>query len=156
MQVSYRNSYGKVLENGWVQLTFLCIRDRSLLTREGGRESVQMCEENKAVASLTGPSGQEFHFPHFFPQISIIFLNFSSNFTNFLPHFGSPGGRVAHPGKPWLSHWKKKYLNPCYHEVNSHTLLLENTRPHNPPSWQRIQVFTCFINNSNSYTMHRS
>ena len=38
----------------------------------------------------------------FFPQISI---NFSSNFTYFLPHFGPPGGRVAHPGRPWLRHW---------------------------------------------------
>ena len=37
----------------------------------------------------------------FFPQISI---NFSSNFTYFLPHFGPPGGRVAHPGRPWLRH----------------------------------------------------
>ena len=27
----------------------------------------------------------------FFPQILI---NFSSNFTSFLPHFGPPGGRV--------------------------------------------------------------
>ena len=40
----------------------------------------------------------------FFPQILIIFSYFSSNFSNFLPHFGSPGGRVAHPGRPWLRH----------------------------------------------------
>ena len=57
---------------------------------------------NRAVANLTVLGGQEFHFPHFFPQISI---NFSSNFTYFLPHFGPPGGRVAHPGRPWLRHW---------------------------------------------------
>ena len=38
----------------------------------------------------------------FFPQISI---NFSSNFSYFLPHFGPPGGQVAHPGRPWLRHW---------------------------------------------------
>ena len=31
----------------------------------------------------------------FFPQISINFSHFSSNFAYFLPHFGSPGGRVA-------------------------------------------------------------
>ena len=30
----------------------------------------------------------------FFPQISIIFPYFSSNFTHFLPHFGSPGGKA--------------------------------------------------------------
>ena len=41
----------------------------------------------------------------FFPEISINFSYFSSNFTFFLPHFGPPGGRVAHPGRPWLRHW---------------------------------------------------
>ena len=55
----------------------------------------------RAVASLTVPGGQELHFPHFFPQILI---NFSSNFTYFLPHFGPPGVQVAHPGWPWLRH----------------------------------------------------
>ena len=40
----------------------------------------------------------------FFPQISINFFYFSSNFPCFLPHFGPPGGRVAHPGRPWLRH----------------------------------------------------
>ena len=42
----------------------------------------------------------------FFPQISI---NFSSNFTYFLPHFGPPGGRAAHSGRPWLCHCKSFY-----------------------------------------------
>ena len=41
----------------------------------------------------------------FFPQILINFSYFSSNFTYFLPHFGPPGGWVAHPGRPWLRHW---------------------------------------------------
>ena len=59
-----------------------------------------------AVASLTVPGGQEFHFPHFFPEISINFSDFSSNFTYFLPHFGPPHGRVTHPGRPWLHHWR--------------------------------------------------
>ena len=40
----------------------------------------------------------------FFPQILI---NFSSNFSYFLPNFGPPGGRLAHPGRPWLRHWLK-------------------------------------------------
>ena len=40
----------------------------------------------------------------FFPQILINLSYFSSNFTHFLPHFGSPGGRLAHPGRPWLRH----------------------------------------------------
>ena len=41
----------------------------------------------------------------FFPQILINLSYFSSNFTLFLPHFGSPGGRLDHPGRPWLRHW---------------------------------------------------
>ena len=56
----------------------------------------------RAVASLTVLGGQEFQFLHFFPQIWIKFSYFSSNLTYFLPHFGSLGGRVAHPGRPWL------------------------------------------------------
>ena len=59
---------------------------------------------SRAVGSLTVPGGQEFHFPHF-SQILIIFSYFSSNVSHFLPHFGSPGGRLAHPGRPWLRHW---------------------------------------------------
>ena len=41
----------------------------------------------------------------FCPQILIDVSYFSSNFTYFLPHFGPPGGRVAHPGRHWLRHW---------------------------------------------------
>ena len=34
-----------------------------------------------------------------------------SNFTYFLPHkFGFPGGRVAHPERPWLRHWGRGKL----------------------------------------------
>ena len=40
-----------------------------------------------------------------FPQISINFCYFSSNFSHFLPHFGYPGGWVAHSGRPWLRYW---------------------------------------------------
>ena len=36
----------------------------------------------------------------FFPQILKNFSYFSSNVTYFLPHFGPPGGRLAHPGSP--------------------------------------------------------
>ena len=45
----------------------------------------------------------------FFPQILIIFSYFSSNFPHFLPHFGSPGGWLAHPGRPWLRHCLREY-----------------------------------------------
>ena len=48
----------------------------------------------------------------FFPQISINFSYFSSNFSYFLPHFGPPGGRLAHPERPWLRHWCNNYYFP--------------------------------------------
>ena len=67
----------------------------------------------RAVVSLTVPCGQEFYLPHFFHQTLINFSCFSSNFSHFLTHFGLPGGRVAHPGRPWLRHWVgSKGLSP--------------------------------------------
>ena len=42
-----------------------------------------------------------------FPHPSFIFSHLSSIFPLFLPQFGSPGGRLAHPGRPWLRHWLK-------------------------------------------------
>ena len=38
-----------------------------------------------------------------FPQISISFSYFSSNFPHFCPHFGPQGGRVTHSGRSWLT-----------------------------------------------------
>ena len=52
----------------------------------------------RAVASLTVPGGARVPLSSFFPQILIIFSYFSSNFSHFLPHFGSPGGSRP-PGK---------------------------------------------------------
>ena len=52
----------------------------------------------QAVASLSLPGGQ-------FSSFSCIFPHFPSIFLHFLPHFGLPGGRLAHPGRPWLRHW---------------------------------------------------
>ena len=56
-----------------------------------------------------------------------IFLIFSSNFTYFLPHFGPPDGRVAHPGRPWLCHWtfpwwsKENYIHDLLVPNPAHT-----------------------------------
>ena len=55
---------------------------------------------SRAVARLTVPGGQEFHFP----QIVNKFSYFSSNFAYFLLDFGPPGGQLAHLGRPWLRH----------------------------------------------------
>ena len=66
---------------------------------------------SRVVACLTVRGGQEFHFRHFF---SSDFTQFSSsNFLYFLPLFGPPGGRVAHPGRPWLCHCKRPMFVPC-------------------------------------------
>ena len=56
----------------------------------------------RAVASLTVPGGQEFHFLHFFLEFYQFFLKliFFFIFTLLCP----PGGRVAHLGRPWLCH----------------------------------------------------
>ena len=64
---------------------------------------------SRAIASLTILGGQKFHFPHF-PQIWINFSYVSSNFSHFLPHFGSPGGHVAHPGRSWLCYWGQVHI----------------------------------------------
>ena len=59
----------------------------------------------RPVASLTVPGGQGFHFPHFFLKIRSIFLIFPQTLLIFFLIFGPPGGRLAHPGRPWLRHW---------------------------------------------------
>ena len=39
-----------------------------------------------------------------FSQIAMNSSYFPSNFAPVLPHFGPLGGRLAHPGRPWLRH----------------------------------------------------
>ena len=45
-----------------------------------------------------------------FLQILINLTYFSSKFSHFLPHFGPPGGRIAHPGRPWLCYCIQGHL----------------------------------------------
>ena len=98
----------------------------------------------RAVASLIVPGWARVPLSSFFPQILIIYPIFPSNFTHFLPHFGSPGGRLAHPGRPWLRHclgssckigWKcengshlkrklKSDLNQTWFTVNMGTFMI--------------------------------
>ena len=54
----------------------------------------------RCIASLTIPGWQEFHLLHF-PQISLIFSYFSSNFPHFILILAL---RVAHSGRYWLQH----------------------------------------------------
>ena len=57
-----------------------------------------------AVASLSLPGGQDQKYFLNHHLFSCSFSHFSSNFLHFLPHFGLPGGRLAHPGRSWLCH----------------------------------------------------
>ena len=59
-----------------------------------------------AVASLTVPGEQEFHFPRVssnFDQFFIFFLKLYLFSSSFWP------SRIAHPGRPWLHHCPKEY-----------------------------------------------
>ena len=91
---------------------------------------------------LLGGSSQGHSQPHssgwarvplssFFPWISI---NFSLNFTYFLPHFGPPGGRVAHPRRLWLHRWLKPPTHWLYTSAKTHTHYPLST------SWQALVV----------------
>ena len=73
-------------------------------------------------------------FPQYF-LISRSFSHFSSNFLNFLPHFGLPGGRLAHPGRPWLRHWS--YW--CLHSPSTCTLAKATDQHH-----ERVSCAACF------------
>ena len=65
--------------------------------------SQQLCILRRAVASLTVPGGQEFHFPHFSPNFDHFFLFFLKLFP-FSSSFWLSGWGLAHPGRPWLRH----------------------------------------------------
>ena len=68
------------------------------------------------------------------------FSYFSSNFTYFLPHFGPPGGRLAHPGRPWLRHWMG-YASSTYHHT-CRTLNFVEKKVHRFPQ----NVYRCCFN----------
>ena len=54
----------------------------------------------------------------FYLKFQFIFLVFPQTFTYFLPHFGPPGGRVPHPGRPWLRHCCQVSLSIVYIQIN--------------------------------------
>ena len=53
----------------------------------------------------------------FFLKFWSIFLIFPQTLLIFPPHFGSPGGRVARPGRPWLRHCDGLW-HPCMFGLN--------------------------------------
>ena len=79
----------------------------------------------------------------FFPQILIDFSYFSSNFTYFLPHFGSLGGRVAHLERPWLRHCLFSYKIIIYYfielDVGDVLKIVEQFRSNKQDSELRIE-----------------
>ena len=76
-----------------IQLSVIC---------RGVQSQGHTCSQPHSPGWARGPLSS------FFPRMSINFSYFSSNFTYFFPHFGPLGGRVAHPGRPWLRHWAKQ------------------------------------------------
>ena len=57
---------------------------------------------NQGHSQPTILSWQDF----FFPQSNFYhFFLFPQTFLIFFFHFSPPGGRLAHPGRPWLSLW---------------------------------------------------
>ena len=61
--------------------------------------SLGTCLVARAVASLTVPGGQEFHFPHLFPQIAINFSLFFLKLNLFSSSFWLSGWASRPPGK---------------------------------------------------------
>ena len=85
-------------------LVFFIVKSFSLLSEIIGSIFVTLIINSQGRSQPHSPGWARVPLSSFSPQISI---NFSSNFTHFLPHFGPPGGRVAHPGRPWLRHCKE-------------------------------------------------
>ena len=86
----------------------------------------------RAVASLTVPGGQEFHFPHFFLKFWSNCLTFPQTLLIFFLILAllSSGGRLAHPRRPWLRHWVHiRFINltvPCFSFVRRHAFCMKD------------------------------
>ena len=82
----------------------------------------------RAVASLTIPRGQDFHFPNFSSNFDQ-FLSFFLKFCSFSPSFWLSGWATRPPGKALatlLGHFQVGLHNqqfPCYSYVRLHTAL---------------------------------
>ena len=59
---------------------------------------------SRAIASLSLLGGQDRNISSIFPHFHVVSLIFPQFFFIFFPHFGLPGGRLAHPERPWLRH----------------------------------------------------
>ena len=61
----------------------------------------------------------------FLMHLCIIFSLFSLIFHSFLPQFSPPGGRLAHPRRPWLRHCMM--LSSCEQNTGEDTLFMHHT-----------------------------
>ena len=66
----------------------------------------------RTEASLSPLGGQDKNISSIFPHFLVV-SHISSNCLNFLPYFGLPGGRFAHPERPWLRHCSTPYIYAC-------------------------------------------
>ena len=69
----------------------------------------QLQERSKAVASLSLSGGQDKNISSFFPHIPVVSLISPQIFLHFvlILVFWVGGSPTAHPGRPWLHHWKE-------------------------------------------------
>ena len=74
------------------------------------RELLSRCNQGRSQPH--SPGWARVPLSSFSPKFWSFFSYSSSNFSYFLPHFGPTGGRVAHPGRPWLRHWLQWFQVP--------------------------------------------
>ena len=84
----------------------------------------------RAVASLTVPGGQEFHFPHFFPKFWSFFLIFPQTFLIFFLilalQVGDSPTREG-PGYTTVQHFRNLWLVTVMHVMSLNALELTST-----------------------------
>ena len=83
----------------------------NLPTKKTSKAASASYESSQGRSQPHSPGWARVPLSSFFLKFWSIFLIFRQTLLIFFPHFGSPGGRVAHPGRPWLRHWKQqRYL----------------------------------------------
>ena len=75
-----------------------------------GEGKIQRQQVSRDVSSLTVPNGQELNFSLNFDQVFLFFLKLFS----FSPHFGPPGGQVAHPERSCQCHCRFQHLTKLF------------------------------------------
>ena len=98
------------------------------------------------VASLTVPSGQVLHFPHFSSNLNKFFIFFPQ--IQLLIFVLILALRVAHPGRPWLRYWvETKKTLPCPGHIKPFIFISKNSDEFRTVTTRHC-VFHCFLLNT--------